>query len=401
MRILFFTSQFPNSIDARKGIYNLSRAKALRNRNNQIIVIAPIGLTPPMNLIFPYPRINALYNFYINRLTIPSQETLDGFKIFHPMWFWLPRKIFVFNEVYSLQFCIGKKIKKIILKYNPDIIITSWLHPFGTYAKFIKKYIEKPIICYAEGSDLLIYPSKYAGWDKIKSTINRFVDKTIIISRAMDKYSRGKSGLKNTKLIVDGYDEDLFYFRDYPSSSNNILLSIGSLIQNKGHDILIKTMALLGNMCKLKIIGIGPEKKNLEFLAKKLGIEENIEFLGYIPHEKLINYINNCKILCMPSRSDAQPAAALEALACGRPLVATDVGGFRDIIKPGFNGFLCKTESPNLLAEAIKKALDTNWDHRKIAGWTKDNYGWNKSINELLLVIDEVKQGNSKCSHLD
>jgi glycosyltransferase involved in cell wall biosynthesis len=89
----------------------------------------------------------------------------------------------------------------------------------------------------------------------------------------------------------------------------------------------------------------------------------------------------------MPSRSEGQCIAALEALACGRPVVAANLGGFSDYIIDGFNGILFEPESTESLAFAIEKAFKMNWNYRAIADSVKTKYGWEKSIKKLIDVI--------------
>jgi len=151
----------------------------------------------------------------------------------------------------------------------------------------------------------------------------------------------------------------------------------------KGHDILIEAVSKLNFENNLMIIGDGEEYKNLISLVKKFNIYNRFKSVLHVNQNELNNYINNCNIFCMPSRSDALPAAALEAMACGRPVVACGVGGLKDIIIDGFNGFLTKPDDPISFANGLKRAREHIWDYKKISYWTKNNYGWEKSVNQL------------------
>jgi len=390
MKTLFFTQLFPNSSSQVTGIFNLSRANALRRLGHTVQVIAPIGLTPPERLFFPYPKVNSIISYVKERLSISWKEKITGFLVYHPRWLSLPHKYFWVYDADLLHFFAGRKINKIIREFEPDIIITSWLHPYGTYAKFIKKKVNIPIISYAEGSDIFIWPDIYPGWSNIKMLLERYVDRVILISNAMYQLNFQKRKIKNTKLIVDGYDEDIFYYFHKIQNKDYVnILSIGNLSVVKGHDILIKSLGYLGSNFSLNIIGDGPEKEKLINYVKSYNLQSRVNFIGQINHEHLRSFIEKSDIFCMPSRSDAQPAAALEAMACGRPVVATNVGGFPYLIEPGFNGYLAEPESPESLAYYIEKAFATKWDYKAIAEWTKENFGWEKSITQLLKVINE------------
>ncbi len=393
MKILFLTSLFPNSSHPTNGIFNLSRAKALRRLGHDVKIIAPIGLTPPERFMFPYPKFKSIGNFIKSQRSIPEREIIEGFEVYHPKWAWLPRRWFWRFEVDLLHLFAGNKISQLLRRVKPEAVITSWLHPFGTYAKYIKKYYNVPVLSYAEGSDIFLLPDRYPGYSNIEKTLNMHVDKVILISKAMQELVHERRNITNSVLIIDGYDEDLFYFIEAPKASKRII-SVGNLSAVKGHDILIKALSKLDNDCTLTLIGDGEEKHKLQKMVQDLKVDDRVKFLGKVSHNRIINYLSDSNILCMPSRSDAQPAAAVEAFACGRPVVAANVGGFKDIITPGYNGYLSEPESPGSLAYYIDKAFNTNWEYKEIADWTMTNYGWKKSVEELMEVIAGVLSVN-------
>jgi len=379
-KIIFFSNQMDTPFNNISGVYNFARLLNLQSLGYEIIIICPITLLPPPNLYNPI-----LFIKYIKeQLSIPLKTTVKGFSIYYPKYFSLPKKISWFSEVFFLHLFCGKKIENIIINYKPDLILTSWLHPFGTYSKYIKKYYNKPYYSYCEGSDVLIFPEKYSGWKKIEHIVNQYVDCVILISKEMEKKVKQKRNLSNTLTIVDGYREDLFYFKNSPKNLSNInLLSVGALLPVKGHDILIKAVSNLNTINSLTIIGGGPEERNLINLVINNQMKDRFKSILYVDQQEINNYINDCNIFCMPSRSDALPAAALEAMACGRPVVACAVGGLKDIINDGFNGFLTNPEDPVDFADGLTRAINHTWNYKEIADWTKSNYGWKKSIDEL------------------
>ena len=393
MKILFLTSLFPNSSHLTNGIFNLSRVNALRSLGHDVKIVAPISLTPPERFCYPYPKVKRIGNLIKFQISMPAHEMIEGFDVYHPKWVWLPRRWFWRFEVDLLHLFIGNKISKILRKFNPEAIITSWLHPFGTYAKYIKKSFDVPVLSYAEGSDIFLLPEKYKGYFAIERILNKYVDKVILISKAMQELVDKRRKIDNSVLVIDGYDEDLFYFIEAPKAYKRII-SVGNLSVVKGHDILIRALSKLDNNCTLTLIGDGEEKHKLQKMAQDLNVDDRIRFLGKVSHNRIINYLSDSNILCMPSRSDAQPAAAVEAFACGRPVVAANVGGFKDIIISGFNGYLSEPESPESFAYYIDKAFNTNWEYKEIADWTMANYGWKKSVKELMEVIADVLSVN-------
>jgi glycosyltransferase involved in cell wall biosynthesis len=395
MKILLLTHLFPNSQDVTWGIYNLSRAKAMRFLGCEVKVIAPIGMTPPEKLFFGL-HFSQMREYMKERTRLPLHDTIEGFEVFYPRWYWLPKKLFWSYEAGLLHLFAGKLIKKIILDFAPDVILASWLHPYGTYAKYLKGYVDVPVFCYAEGSDVMVMPDEYRGWNAIERTINQYVDKVILISKAMQKNVREKRNIQSQLLVVDGFDEELFKFTSFPpKESQASLLSVGDTLPVKGHDLLIRALPLVRGNVRLTIVGKNVTNEQLLKLAIKEDVHERVSFVDSVPHQRVKEFIDRADIVCMPSRSDAQPAAAVESLACGRPVVGTRVGGLTDIILDGFNGYLAEPESPESLADCIEKAMSTRWDYRAISSWALQNYGWRKSVKELLGYIQaEIDASN-------
>jgi glycosyltransferase involved in cell wall biosynthesis len=106
----------------------------------------------------------------------------------------------------------------------------------------------------------------------------------------------------------------------------------------------------------LKIAGEGPERNNLEILAKKLGVN-NVIFLGWVPRKELVNLYRNCDVYVHSSYAETIPAAIREAMSVGRPIVTTNVGVIDEYLKDGENGFLINKRDEYEFAEAIVKLL--------------------------------------------
>ena len=106
------------------------------------------------------------------------------------------------------------------------------------------------------------------------------------------------------------------------------------------------------------IIGEGPERKNLGFLASKLKIQDKIEFKGQLSLEETRNVMKNCYCLILPSLSEGLGRVLIEAMALGKPVIGSNVGGIPDLIKDGQNGFLFEVGNTEELAEKLKTLLN-------------------------------------------
>jgi glycosyltransferase involved in cell wall biosynthesis len=235
---------------------------------------------------------------------------------------------------------------------------------------------------------LLIYPKKYKGIDSIINNLNKYVDKIILVSHKMCQ-SVSEYKIKNFAIINNGYDSDLFY---YNTKSKKIkgkvieIVSVGNLSPIKGHDLLIKSLKYIDNV-HLTLIGDGHLRKYYEQYTQQNGLEGKVTFTGFISHNKLKRYFDESDIFCLPSRSESFGISAIEAMACGLPVVATKVGEMTNIIKNSFNGYLAECHSVESLRINILQAINTKWDYFDIALWVKENYTMKKWAIDFFKLI--------------
>jgi glycosyltransferase involved in cell wall biosynthesis len=133
------------------------------------------------------------------------------------------------------------------------------------------------------------------------------------------------------------------------------LLYVGRLSAEKAVDVAIRALALIKlPSMRLRIIGDGPTRGALEKLTAKLGLNDSIEFLGAQPRHSLGGYYAAADVVLLPSLSEAQPVVTLEAQLCGKPMIASRVGGVPDVIVHGRNGLLVPPGDVAALADAIR-----------------------------------------------
>ena len=386
MKIVLFSYLFPSKSFPTYGIFNLSRAKALKNAGFDVIVIAPVSWNPHLEYFLPRLKLKELIKFYKNLNAIPEIEFIYGIKVFHPKWIKPPNKMFSKYHANVLHLFAGRKILQILKNFNTDLMISTWLNPFAVYSMYIRKRLKIKFFAIAEGSDILIDSYKFGGWNKIEKIINKNCDLVIAVSDVMKKQMQVKTNLKNIQIIRNGYDKELFYFeRKDNLEKNNFLriIHVGGFYYVKGQDILLKALSYITIPVKLTLIGVGPELENCQQYAQNNNLL-NVQFLGEVSHGKLAELLRKNDLFCMPSRSEGLPSAPLEAMACGIPVVGTKVGGMNEIIQSGFNGFLCEPNVPENLAENITLASKTNWNRTEISEWVKNNFSWDSWAQTII-----------------
>ena len=146
------------------------------------------------------------------------------------------------------------------------------------------------------------------------------------------------------------------------------LVAVGRLWKQKGFDVLLDSLALIRNSlaAKLTIVGEGPLELELKAQSERLGLSGAVRFVGFQPNPYA--YLKHADLFVLSSRYEGLPNVVLEALALGKPVVATDCpGGVREIIEGCRSGRLVPSDNPRLLAEAIVAALKSRNENSSTA----------------------------------
>ena len=171
---------------------------------------------------------------------------------------------------------------------------------------------------------------------------------------------------------------------------------MGKLIEVKGIATLIQAMKQVRATCdvQLLIVGAGALQPELEREVQTLSLNEDIHFLGPLPHDHLADLYNVCDVAVVPSivtdrnETEGMPTVILEAMAAGRPVVASDVGGISDVVVDAQNGFLVPPKDPQALADRLVRALDPDIaaPMREQVRKTAHQYDW----QQVGQVYDEI-----------
>jgi len=189
-----------------------------------------------------------------------------------------------------------------------------------------------------------------------------------------------KNGAKAGEIIPNGVDLEIFKPIERINNKNEkIILTVSRLVKKNGVDDLIKSVKEL--QVKLLILGNGPDEQELKKLAKNLGIENKVIFLGYIKYDDLPKYYSIADVFVRASLSEGMGNVFLEAMATGLPIIGTRIGGIPDFLEDGKTGLFCEIKNPQSIAEKIKQILDNDGLRKTLAKNGRDlvwkKYGWN------------------------
>jgi teichuronic acid biosynthesis glycosyltransferase TuaC len=341
-------------------------------------------------------RIETPKNYVVDGINVECYESLNtGFRLGIP---------YSIPTVTSLAtFLKAVKSSKIVHAHG---------HPYLTSliaAKLAKRY-SKPFVL-TQHNTFIEYDNIFDSIERLndlaigKETLKE-ADKIIAVSNATKDYVLSL-GAKPEKVKVLHNGVDLVKFRPLDGKREEIrrklgiskdavvVLTVRRLVYKNGIDTLIET-ANIAVKKNLKIIflvvGKGPDFNNVQLRIEQLGIEKNFRLTGFVKDEDLPFYYNAADFFVLPSKSgEGLPLVALEAMACGLPVIATNVGGIREILMKDY-GKLVPPNNPELLAKAILEFSDIDFSSRKkeMRAIMEEKYSWDKNVERLIEIYEEL-----------
>jgi glycosyltransferase involved in cell wall biosynthesis len=202
-----------------------------------------------------------------------------------------------------------------------------------------------------------------------------------------------------------GVDPDVFMLRDRNAARDSlgytgegrILLFVGQLVPVKAVDVLISAWQRMLTHGKarrgdrLVIVGDGPERSNLETQVVMGNMKDTVLFVGDIPQASVARWMSAATALCLPSRNEGTPNVLIEALASGRPVVASRVGGVPEVISEDRTGILVEADNDLMLSDALAAVFDRQWDEAEIAATIAD-CTWSTLARRNIAVFRHVLQ---------
>lgn len=390
IKTLLFSTLFPSSARPGHGIFVETRLRELLKTGEvETKVVAPVPW---------FPLAGKRFGEYGKFAATPRFEERNGVDVFHPRYF-LPPKIGMNLAPRSLAAGALPLVKKLIRDgFDFDLIDAHYYYPDGVAAGIIAERLGKPFVVTARGSDL--------------NLIGEFAKprRQIIETAKRASASIGVSNALVERLIHLGADrKKIFFFRngvdlerfkpeekkrarqklDIPDQAL-VLLSVGNLVELKGHHIAIEALQCLPEKTHLIIAGSGPEKSHLEKLASRLGVAERVKLVGQIPNDELRWLFSAADALALCSSREGWPNVLLESIACGTPVIATNTGGVSEIISSPIVGRLMESRSPAALAKQFDDIIRHKPAQSELLKFAKD-FGWQATSNAQIELFNGIK----------
>jgi len=374
MNVAFVTSIFPNPAEPTLGMFHGQLAAELRHFCD-MTVLSPHPWFPPL------PAVSALERWQkFGR--IPAEFTVSGVRALSPKYLMVPAVSETIRP--SLMYPSLARAAARLHRARPiDVIDGLWLYPDGIAAAKVARRLRVPLVLTALGCDVNLCLEHPAMRSQILEAVAQ-AHAVIAVSDAL-KERLCREGVPPDKVtvITNGVDTATFRIRDRRDVARELgvaddgirrCLFVGRLAEEKGVLTLIAAMGHLHRKrqdVRLYVIGDGPEAAAARELVASLGLREDVVFLGARQHDEIASWIGACELLALPSLREGCPNVVLEALASGRPVVASAVGGVPDLIG-ATNGVLVPPQQPEAMSEGIDRALGIAWDEHAIRSTVSD-----------------------------
>jgi teichuronic acid biosynthesis glycosyltransferase TuaC len=355
-RILTLSSLFPSTARPRHGVFVETRLrKLISDCGVDARVIAPVPW---------FPFRHDLFGQYAKFAATPRRATLDnGIQVAYPRYLMLPRLGVRFQPDSMALACLGELKRLRRAGWVPDIVDAHYFYPDGVAAAKVARELNVPLVVTARGTDINVL-GKMPGPARRILWASRQASSVVAVSTRL-KNALVEMGVEEAKIVVlrNGVDLDVFRPEDRVVSRLRLALPkarlavcIGNLVPEKGHSLAIEVLRHLKEL-HLVLVGDGPSRRELEALARTLGVQRRVSFLPVMPQKELRFVYSSADVMLLTSTREGWPNVVLESLACGTPVVSVDVGAVGEMLTCEDVGAVVPNRDPANFASAISATL--------------------------------------------
>lgn len=386
---------YPSPVNPTAGIFVHEQVQALQRRGHDVRVVSPKGWAPPL-----IPRWEAYRR-------VPGSDEVEGVKVLYPRKLTLPgARLGAFNSD-AMLWSIRRPLHRVHARWPFDVIHAHMVVPDGWAAAAVGAELGVPVVATGHRADVLDVPARgRREADRVGEAIEA-IDQVVTVSAAIgEAAARLGRPRRPIRVIANGADAEVFFPREMADArarlglpaDERIISFVGKLVPRKGVDTLIEALGLLAGRDTgapfLAMAGVGEMRDGLVARAAELGIGDRVHFRGKIPHDEVAWWMAAGDVFVLPSLSEGLPTVVCEAMACGRPVVATAVDGTPEIVREGETGFLVPPRDAGALADALARVLDDDelaarMRERALA-ISAESYTWDANAAAYIELYEEL-----------
>jgi glycosyltransferase involved in cell wall biosynthesis len=357
VKILVFSSLYPNSQQPSHGIF-------VENRLRQLLAYAPEIDARVVAPVPWFPSANPRFGEYARYAAVERSALRNGIEVLHPRYPVIPK--FGMRLAPGLMYRAVRGTVRALRDsgFDFDLIDAHYFYPDGVAAMRLAAEFGRPFTVTGRGTDLNLIP-RYAAPRRMIERTAAAAAHMITVAAALKGYL-GEMGVPADRVSVLRNGVDLAFFRPADDRAalrerlgfgeRTTLLSVGHLIERKGHHLVIEAMRALPGTA-LVIAGDGPEEGALRGLVAQWSLQDRVTFAGRLDQARLREHYQAADALVLASSREGWANVLLEAMACGTPVVATPVDGTPEVVAAPAAGRLTHDRSAAAVADAIRALL--------------------------------------------
>ena len=390
IRLLTFSTLFPNSIQPNHGIFVQNRLRHLVASGEAVsTVVAPVPYFP-----FKSPRFGA----WARHASVPRQEQRHDLTIHHPRYLVIP-KIGMAVAPWLLYRAALPYVSRLIAEgARFDAIDAHYFYPDGVAAVWLGQKLNLPVVVTARGTDVNLIPQyprprqllrqAIAGADAVVGVSSALRDVLLELGADPAKAVTLRNGVE-TETFRPLPDRDAI--RASLGLTRKTLISVGYLIDRKGHHRTIEAMKSLSEF-ELIIAGEGPDRAKLQAQIDQGGLADRVRLLGPRPHAELPALYNAADAMVLASSREGWANVLLEAMACGTPVVASNIWGNPEVVQNRNAGVIYDPNTPEGIVAGVRD-LFANPPAREATRAYAEPFSWDETTAGQLALFRRVLAG--------
>ncbi|WP_370528185.1 glycosyltransferase [Rhodoferax sp. BLA1] len=391
--ILVFSSLFPSQAQPTAGVFVRERMFNVA-KHLPLCVVSPKPWFPLQGLLrLIKPHFRPETNRY------EEQAAVD---VFQPRYLSFPGVLKRFDGV-LMALGAWRSVRRLQKQGRVQLIDAHFAYPDGYAATLLGKWLNLPVTITLRGTE-----HRHSRDRTLRQPLHKALQRAVHVfgvSEDLCDVAR-RLGLPNSKLQVVGNGVDLtkFSLTEKPlarsalglDSSDVVLVSVGGLVERKGFHRVIEVLPeLLKQFANLRLLIVGGataegnNRAQLEQQVKDLGLQRQVQFLGPRPHDQLAPILSAADVFVLATGNEGWANVFLEAMACGLPVVSTQVGGNKEVVTSDDYGFLVPFGDSAALCTALATAIQKQWDTRAIVAYAQNN-SWEHRVKTLVQKFKEL-----------
>ncbi|WP_235044622.1 glycosyltransferase [Methylohalobius crimeensis] len=335
----------------------------------------------------------------------PAFQKQQGISVYYPKFISVPGYFKGWDGFFMAAAC-GPLLKRIQKTSGFDLIDAHFAYPDGYAAVQLGRRFNVPVTVTLRGTEVPLSRDPIRR-EKILKALDG-ASRVFSVSESLKNHAVSM-GVEAEKIEVvgNGVDTEKFYplprdkaRRELKIPQNaQVLITVGALVPRKGQQRVIEILPFLlrkyPDLLYLVVGGASPEgdmTESLQAQVMRLGLEKHVRFLGPLPPERLKRSLSAADVFVLATANEGWANVFLEAMACGLPVITTEVGGNREVVCRDDLGTIIPLSDADALKRAIDGAMRKKWNRDALIAYAADN-DWNKRVVQLVRMFNELTGG--------